>query len=329
MTINDSISRSSGFAVAEESVAGTAETAPDVYEYLISDPGLNPVQNTLIHRSILSRSAYNASVASYHMEGNLDVLADPDSLMGWLLKWGLGSVASVQQGATTAYKHTYTAGDTLPTFTTWFKRGGSQQIKIPYCMIKSLTFNQAVDAVLSMSAAFVGKTENITTDFGTESYSQVIPFANSNLTVSIAGTPSTAAHASSITIDNGIDVAMGRVHGSLFYNSLVPGNRTITGSFSLYFNDDTEYQRFWGDVAATTPSGVVDSVALVFHWDSGIDAGTATPYALDIEIPAAIYTSNSVNISGTRVVQTLGFESISDGTSDIDVYLINKKTGYV
>jgi hypothetical protein len=330
MTVNDSISRASGFAVAEESVAGTAETVPVVYDYLTDDPSIQANQNTMIHRSILSRTAHNASVASYSMSGTISTIAEPDGILGWLLKWAMGDVTSTQVGATTAYSHEFETTDSLDTFTTWFNRGTAQKIKMPYCMLDGIEFAQAVDDVLKVSCPFVGKTEEETADYGTPSYSLVTPFANANLLVYVDDVEVTEAHNSSISLSNNIDIGLGRVHGSRFYTALVPGDRTVTGSVDLYFNDSSMYRQFWGDTSATSPTEFVDPVNLKFNWDLGIEAGTAVDYELEIEIPKAVITNSTVSISGTRVVQTIDFEALWDETDETDIIatLVNKVTSY-
>jgi len=330
MTIADSITRSSGFAVAEESVAGTAEVTPDLYEYLTDDPNINPTANTMIFRSLLSRTALNAANVGYQTGGTITTIADPDSILGYILKWTLGDSSSAVQGGTSAYKHTFTAEDTIPSFTSWFNRGTALKTKIPYCVISSLTLSQSVEDALRISAPFIGQKEVVATDFGTASYSHVIPFTNPNLTVSIDGSPATGAHNTSLTIDNGIDTTLGKVHGSMFYTAIVPGARSITGSISLYFDTATEYKRYWGSTTATQPTANVDSVPIILTWDLGIEAGTGYNYKLIITLPSVIYTTTNVSLSGTRMVQTINFEAMYDTVTakDIQIELTNKITTY-
>lgn len=333
MTLNDSISRSSGFAVAEETSAGTAETVPAVYEYLTDDPAFNPVTNILIHRSILSRSPYQKSIASYHMEGSLNIIGEPDSIMGWLCKWGLGSVSSgtVVDGS---YTHTFVPADSIKSFTTWFNRGATQKVKIPYCVVNSLNFDQSVDDALRISAGIIAKSEIEATDYGTPSYDTVYPFMNGHLAVTIGGSGTGQAaevHKTSIAITNGIDVGAGRVHGSLFPSAFIPGDRGVTGSFDMYFNDATEYKRFWGSTSETAPGADITTVALTFTWTSSVIAGTGTtPYSLSITIPAAVYTTNSISLAGARVVQNIGFEALYDATAtnEISIVLVNEVESY-
>jgi hypothetical protein len=330
MTTADSISRASGFAIATETTPGTAETVPEVYDYLTSSPNINPVVNTMIHRSILSRSAHNASVASYHVEGSIETIADPDSILGYLLKFGLGSVTSAQVGVTTAYEHTFTPTDELPTFTTWLNRGSAQKVKMAYCMSNGFTLTQAVDDVLKVSTPFIAQAEVETTDFGTPSFTNTQPFANANLAVSVNSAAVTEAHNSTLTVANGIDVASGRVHGERSYTALVPGDRTITGSLNLYFNDASMYKLFWGATDATTITEKVLPVPITLTWTHAEEAGAGEPYSLEVTIPSAILTNTSVDISGTRVVQTVDFEAIydSDEATDIEVVLVNKVDAY-
>jgi hypothetical protein len=65
-------------------------------------------------------------------------------------------------------------------------------------------------------------------------------------------------------------------------------------------------------------------------WTHAEEAGAGEPYSLEVTIPSAILTNTSVDISGTRVVQTVDFEAIydSDEATDIEVVLVNKVDAY-
>lgn len=330
MTTTNSASHLSEMAVAEEATAGTAETTPTKYDYFTGDPGINPTQNVIRQPTVHGRSVMKHILGGYSVNGSIPLMVEPEGILGWFLKWGLGSVSSTQEGATGAYTHTFTPADTIKSFTTWMKRGGNQQIKIPYCVVSGISLNQSVDAGLEATVDFFGQKDEIADDFGTASYSTLSPFKNSDLTVSIDGSTTGQAaqvHNSSIEISNDISADDGKVHGSRFYSSLVPGIFGVNGSMDLWFDDDSEYERFWGDgsTPATSPEESSGTVPLVFTWDTGIEADTGNNYKLVVTIPAAVYETTSVSVGGNRVVQSVSWfgEYDASASAEIKIELTN------
>lgn len=332
MTTANSAGFKSDIAIAEESTAGTPETTPDLYDYMTDDPAINPVQTVVPDGAVQNRARLKTTLGGYHMEGSIPFMVEPEGMIGWFLKWSLGGVSSAQQGSGAAYKHTFTPADDLKSFTLWLKRTGNQQIKIPYSVINSLELKQSVNDALRATAGILGQKDQIASDFGSSSYSILDAFANHHLTVSIAGVTTgqaAQAHNTTINITNNFDVEKGRVHGSRFYTGLVPESRDVTGSFDVWFDDDSEYERFWGAAALTAPGSVATPVALIFNWDTGIEAATGYNYILKVTIPGAIYESTTVNVSG-RGMQTVTFAAQYDtsATNEVSVELTNTETSY-
>lgn len=332
MTSANSAGFLSDIAIKEEGTPGTAETVPAKYDYMTDNPAIDPVQTVVPGGAVQNRARIKSVLGGYHMEGAIPFMVEPEGMIGWFLKWALGGVSSAVQGATAAYKHTYTPADALKTFTLWLKRAGNQEVKIPYTVINSLEFTQSVNDALRATAGIVGQKDTITTDFGSASFSTLNPFANQHLTVSIAGATTGQAaqvHNTTISIVNNFDVEKGRVHGSRFYTGLVPESRDVSGSFDVWFDDDIEYERFWGAAAATTPSATATPVALIFTWDTGIEAATGYNYILKITLPGVVYVATTVNVTG-RSMQTVTFEGQYDttATNEISAELTNTITTY-
>lgn len=333
MTTADSASYLSEMAIALEDIPGTAETVPDIYDFFSDDPGINPIQNVIRVGNVQERATRKHVLSNYHIEGSISQMVEPEGMIGWWLLLALGSLSSAAQGGTAAYKHTYTPADTIDTFTLWLNRGGNQEVKVPFGTVTSLELNQGLDDVLRSTINIAGQKDYITTDFGTSAYSLLDPLHNNMLNVSIAGATTGQAaqvHNSIITIDNGQDIDDGRTHGSRFYNAVVPGKRTVSGSMDIWFDDDIEYQRFWGAAAAVTPANVSATVPLIYTWDTGIEADTGYNYGLVVTIPAAVYEATTVNLSGGRIKQHIDWDAEYDVSTsrEIIVELLNTKTGY-
>lgn len=327
----------SEMVIAEEVTKGTPPAiGTGLRDYFTDDPGINAVENVIKLGNVQKRHVVTHVLSSYHMEGSIPQICTPGGHIGYWLGLAIGYnevTGSVQQGATAAYKHTYTPTDDLDTFTLWLKRGGNQQVVIPYGVVNTLTLTQSVDDVLRADIGFVGQKETINTDDFTEAdaYDTVRPFANHDLTVT-GPTNATKVHNSVINFNNNYKVEDGKVHGSRFFADMVPGKREVTGSFDLWFDDDGDLQSFWGSTSDTTPdvAGVISPVSLVFTWDTTIEADTGYNYKLVVTVPEAIYTATTVELSDGRIKQTVEWSAQYDtGDSyEVQVELTNLAVSY-
>ena len=319
--------------IAEEVTKGTPPAIiTGLRDYFTDDPAINPVQNTIRLGNVQKRHVVSHVLSDYHMEGSIPQIVTPGGQIGYWLGLAIGDPSSAAQGGTAAYKHTYTPDDDLKTFSIWFKRGGNQQVVIPYGVVNTLELVQDVDDVLRSTIGFIGQKETIdASDIDTaDAYDTAEPFHNMDLAVT---GPVNAAqvHKSSILIDNKYDVAKGKVHGSRFYNTLVPGKREVTGTFELWFDDDGDYQSFWGSTSETTPDvdGIFATIPLNFKWDTNVEAATAYDYELEINIPEAVFEATTVTI-GDRIKQIINWSADYDtGDSyEIEAYLTNLVVSY-
>ena len=319
--------------IAEEVTKGTTPAIiTGLRDYFTDDPGINAVQNVIRLGNAQHRHTVAHVMSAYHMEGSIPQIVTPNGHIGYWLGLALGDPTTTGPTGTTAYTHTYEPDDDLKTFSLWYKRGGNQQIVMPYGVVNTLELKQSVDDVLRATIGIIGQKESINTDDFTtaDAYDTIQPFHNMDLAVT---GPVNAAqvHDSTITIDNGFDVTNGRVHGSRFFSAMVPGKRTVSGTFDLWFDDDGDYQSFWGSTSDTTPDvdGIFSTVSLVFAWTMGVEAGTAVDYSLSLTVPEAVFETTTVSI-GDRIKQTVNWSAQYDtGDSyEIQAVLVNKVVSY-
>jgi Phage tail tube protein len=332
MTTAKSAGFMSEMVIAEEVTKGTTPAiTTGLRDYFTGDPGINPVQGTIDAGNVQLRHVPYHIPGSYHMAGNIPQIVTPNGHLGYWLGLAIGDPVDTGLGGT-AYSHLYHPDDDLKTFSIWFRRGGNQQVVIPYGVVNTLELRQAPDDVLRSSVGFIGKTESANSDdfLTSAGYDVIKPFQNSDLNVT---GPANAAqiHNSVVTINNGYDVDRGGVHGSRTYAAMVPGKRQITGSFDMWFDDDGDYKNFWGSSTATEPNecGVYDPIPLELEWNSCVEASAGHDFSLTVSLPEVMYQSISVNIEG-RVKQTVNWAaqySASD-TLDIEATLINQVDAY-
>ena len=321
------------FVIAEEVDKGTPPAiATGLRDYFVGDPGINPVQNVIRNEAMQFRHRVNHVMSSYHMVGSPTQVVTPNGHIGYFLGMAIGDPSSAQQGGTAAYKHTYTPDDDLKTFSMWYKRGGNQQVVIPYGIVNTLLIEQNLDDVLRMTTGLFGQKETINADdiATADAYDTAGAFHNMDLAVT---GPVNAAevHKSSILIDNKYDIAKGKVHGNRFYKTAVPGKREVTGAIELWFDDDGDYQSFWGSTSETTPDvdGEFNTIPLNFKWDTNVEIDTGYDYTLELDLPEVVFEATTINIED-RIRQVINWSAQYDtgDAYEIEAYLTNKVVSY-
>lgn len=333
MTTANSAGFLAEMVIAEEAVKGTTPAiTTGLRDYFTGDPGINPVQNVIRLGNVQKRHNVSHVLSDYHMTGAVPQIVTPGGHIGYWLGGAIGDPLSAQEGGTAAYKHTYTPDDDLKTYSMWFMRGGNQQVVIPYGLVNTLELTQGVDDVLRANVGVFGRTETINADDFTtaDAYDTAAPFHNMDLAVT-GPTNAAQVHATTITINNNFDVSRGKVHGSRFYEAAVPGKREVTGVIEFWFDDDGDYQSFWGSTSDTTPDvdGIFDTIPLNFKWDTNEEADTGYDYTLEIDIPEAVFETTTVTIED-RIRQVINFSAQYDtgDAYEVEAYLTNKVVSY-
>jgi hypothetical protein len=315
MTTANSAGFLSEMVIAEEVDKGsTPAITTGLRDYFTGNPAIDAVQNVIRLGNVQHRHTVSHVLSSYHMTGSIPQIVTPNGHIGYWLGGAIGDPDSNQQGGTAAYKHTYAPDDDLKTYSMWFKRGGNQQVVIPYVVVNTLELVQGVDDVLRANVGIFGQKETINADDFTtaDAYDTAAPFHNMDLTVT-GPTNAAQVYSSRILIENAYAVDRGKVHGSRFYTAMVPGKRNVTGSVELWFDDDGDYQSFWGSTSDTTPDvdGVHSTVAMTFTWDTDEEADTGYDYALVLTLPEVVFESTTVSIED-RIRQTINFSAQYD-----------------
>ena len=333
MTTALSAGHTAEMVIAEEVTKGTSPAiTTGLRDYFTGDPGINAVQTVIGQVNAQHRHVVDHILGSYHMVGSIPQIVTPGGQIGYWLGMAIGDPASAAQGGTAAYKHTYTPDDDLKTFSLWYKRGGNQQVVIPYGVVNTLLLEQRPDDVLRSTVGIFGQNETINADDITtaDAYDTARPFHNMHLTLT-GPVNATQVYSSSILIDNKYSIDKGKVHGSRFYNTLVPGKREVTGTLELWFDDDGDYQSFWGSTSETTPdvAGAFSTVPLNFSWDTAEVADTGYNYIMALDIPEAVYKSTNVMIED-KIKQTIDWSAQYDASDayDIQAELTNKVVSY-
>ena len=107
-----------------------------------------------------------------------------------------------------------------------------------------------------------------------------------------------------LTIENNVDSDSGKGIGSRFPCRLPVGARNVKFAGNLYFEDDTEYQKYWGAATGPSDDGMSDE-EIVITIDSGTDG------SIEFKIPKAVYNSLATPPSGREeIIQAFTGEAL-------------------
>jgi len=109
-----------------------------------------------------------------------------------------------------------------------------------------------------------------------------------------------------ITITNGADAGPGKGIGSRFPCRIPVGNRNIDIKGNLWFEDSTEYEKFWGGSNGVSVSGSTTE-AFVITIDTGVDG------SMELKFPKLMYSDLKTPPSGRgEIVQAFSGIALID-----------------
>jgi hypothetical protein len=312
-------------ALGKETVAyGTPAAAT---RYLEAIASIKPDQNWVIPPPIASRAFRKRNLGPYRARGNIgDFPVEPENI-GELLFGVFGSVNSAQQGGTTAYLHTFTPADTLPSYTVRLSADTAQRI-LPGGLIEALTIkfghDKDIQAIAEILSGFPEETAALETP--TISTLQALNMQDAASVLTILGTSKrNLIYDLEINIKNNIPFDRGDLSGRSFATKRV-GQREITGKISMYFDDTMggEYDKF---MTAT-------EFALIINARGPLIVGSYY-YFLELELRKCVYLKDSVpdvKPQNEPVVVDAPFKAFYDTTggfnAEIKAKLQNTITAY-
>lgn len=246
--------------------------------------------------------------------------------MGLLLQHMLGTVSPVitQQGATTAYLHSYVPG-------TLDSRALTIQKRVPFansssasihtyrgCKVTSWEIACSVGEIATISCDFDGMDETTSTAYTTPTYTDAALFSFKDGAVYTGGTVSVADGVASRTGGTAIAAVTGvtisgnnnlKTDSRYLGNSGVKGNQTdgpyreVSGSLETEFVDMALYDQYRND-----SESIVD-----LRFVSPLLAGTGFPCEFRVLLPVVKFTGETPTVGGPDVVTaTAAFEAFQD-----------------
>jgi len=325
-------------AVGEEaSYAPETPVVPDkFFAANFAECGLNP--GLVFPVSIRGRGIleHHEGLLQESITVNMDV--KPNNMIGWLLKWILGSVTSEKQGATNAYKHTFKSAETVRSFALGHNWDTIKEKRVPGCIMTGLNFSivrGATPLIADISA--IGQTESLEDVQEASGWSTLAPFKPYQSKVELADSELA-------NLVEGFRINIGQrvfgvgdigVLGSRKLTRIELAERTITGSMDLPLLSGTldVYQRFLKDTEAVGPGEPVVPFKLELLIDTGIIIADPHKYSMNFVMPQCVITAAPVRIERQeRKFFRVDFQceqgDVGANKTEIQVELMNADTGY-
>jgi len=305
------------FGIAQE-YAFKTEKAASVYTNIIRE-SIVPDQGWIIPETVACRAFDKKVLGAFRARGNVEFPVEPENGVGEYLKWVLGSVSSAQQGATSAYKHTFKSADDIKSFTGRIGAETDERV-LGGCLINSLALRFAHGEEIR-GVAEVFAAEEAKGTIGSPTFSALDPFVFSQATVEFADTAKAIVAEGEVRINNRIPFDRG-VLGSRYFPKIRVGKRLVDGRLSLFFDDATEYDRF---LAGT-------EFKLELLTTGPAIGATGYNYTLNVIMTKCIYLRDTAPHIDRRelIVLDAPFQAFYDSApaTEITMELINEKTSY-
>lgn len=300
-------------------------TPPDaVFHIEIGSAGLDVPDNPNIeYESGLYRGRTSLRPGFYAPAGNIVFPVDIRSI-GYFLKWALGSYVYTDGGAGTNTHEIYgLEGTELPSFTSHIGKDAFEHI-FTGCVVNSLQIAIESDYII-VTVDVIGAKDTKAT---LKAIADLTLFNENLLTFIAAGITfggdsyNCKIKGFTITIENNADAAAGKGIGTRYPCRIPVGARNVNLSGTLYFEDETEYAKYWGQATGISDDGPSNEEIIVTI-DSGDDG------SLELKFPKVIYTNVTAPPSGRAPIDH-GFSAyamvdtvtLADAVTEINTELL-------
>lgn len=308
--------------LAQEFAYGTEKPVDQFMEFGTDDLALE--SQAIIEDSATQRIAKHATAGKVKVGGGFEGPVDLDFL-GWLLKFGLGSLETT--GTEAPYTHTAKPADTLPSFTV---EVGDEIKARRYlgCTAGALELTHTLDDILGIRCDVAGKTfkSNAPT---TPTFSERarLPFHSVTLQHAVyGGTLALLADVQEIRCryNNDLDVEGGYEFkaGERGPTGIPVAGANIELTMNLKFKTTELMEYFLGAAAATEPQTTLQMMQAMLKWESAevIEGSTPeTKYSLQLDIPKMVYTVWARHIDRrARLVQNVTARPLYDPSTGVE-----------
>lgn len=214
-----------------------------------------------------------------------------------LFKHALGTAAdSALAGG--AYLHKFTIAAQPPVGLTIEVNRDACAFVYDGCQVQGVTLENAVDGTVLFSMDVLGESET-TAAASTPTFPGDKPIHWAQITTITAGSYTFAAEVGRVTIANTLAADRYKLGTKTRKGIGRNGRRIVSGSFTIEFEDVTQYNAFLADTEQ----------AVTITW-TGATIGSGNSYALSLSMPRCVLSGDTPAVAGPGVIkQTVNFDA--------------------
>lgn len=191
-----------------------------------------------------------------------------DSYAHTILESVLGTKA---MSGTTDITHTITANNTLPYYTFWRNQSDTLFESFKSCMVSEVTIKSEAGGPASISCSMMGLTPTKLAANPTVGITPTVPtvvndavYNYNHATITLGGSATSLVRSVEVSINNNVQVQQ---TDDVVPYDVVPGQREITVSFDLIFEDTTQYTNFFYNGTAGAVSNSIYNTSFAVSFD--------------------------------------------------------------
>lgn len=317
--------------LAEESSYGGGG-APSVYLPIQSD-GFSAENSPLFDSNIRGRDRFQAAAGVFEDDGSVELVAGPENGTGYLLKGAFGAAsvtASDGDGDSTndTGTHTFSTSDKLPSWAVELGLGAIDAARHVGVGVGSLEISHTPEEYLMLSADLTAKEFQLQGSQASPTYSDLRPFVWHDGVVTFDGTDrSTDVAEFSMSLENDLDE---KIRGSRTPDKAHVGERAISGTLNMDFENTTAMNLFLGGSTAAQPQDQLYKASLNAKWTSPeVVVSGGQNYSLELDLPSITLSTHEAQLNEQdAVIENVEYEAEVDPTAGYDVQatLVNGQT---
>ncbi len=280
---------------AKEATYASAVATPTFYARYV-DLDLQADQGRIIEWESLRREKEASWLGPFVGSGRVAMYARPDDI-GIFLKGVMGAEQVTQIGTSGFYTHTFTVGDTIPSWTMWDVRPGVEARRMHGCLMKRVTVECPAREAVTVEAEIQYSWEDLVTAPSLGAVSARRPFIFHGGQVKWADTVIGEAESFRLTVENSIP---DDVHGfdRKILEKILEGVE-ITAEMDMKFTSWDARRRFYGGTGSGSSPAVEEHTFLLEATFTGEPTGIGNPpnYKLYAYFPATVLREHETSVS--------------------------------
>lgn len=246
-----------------------------------------------------SRGAHKGEAGALSDEGSIDLPANPENGLGLLLKAAFGD-EDFDTPTDGVGEHTFRPADTLPSLSVEVGRD-IDVVRHTGVGVDNLELAHAAEDGLTASADLPAKEPDPSVEESDPTYSDLRNFRFHDADVEFAGVDRTPdIQEATPSISNDLEPLF---RGERTAGKMAVGDREISVTATLDFEDETLFEYFLGEAGATSVQSSLEATNVSLSWTSPETInGTSEQYSLTWDMPRCVVLTHEATIDGNELV---------------------------